>query len=103
MEGGRRAAGASDGDEKEGARRGASRHADQHWQPGVDVENAGSRCRGPQSNGGMSAVTEAHFRRRSSQYLVLIYRIDQWADRIMGAERTLSHRRSREACACNAP
>src|SRR5947199_422365 len=37
MEGGRRAGRASDGDEKEGARRRASFHADQHGQPGVDV------------------------------------------------------------------
>src|SRR3984957_6426813 len=34
---GRRAGGTSDGDEKEGAWRGTSFHADQHGQPGVDV------------------------------------------------------------------
>ena len=37
MEGGRVARGASDGNKKEGARRGASRHVDQHGQPGIDV------------------------------------------------------------------
>src|SRR5271170_5578207 len=37
MEGGRRAGGASNGDEKEGARPGASFHADQHGQPSVNV------------------------------------------------------------------
>ncbi|KAF7502208.1 hypothetical protein GJ744_006445 [Endocarpon pusillum] len=37
VEGGGRAGGASDGDEKEGAWGGTSRHADQHAKPGVDV------------------------------------------------------------------
>jgi hypothetical protein len=37
MEGGRRAGGASDGDEKEGVRAGASGHTDQHGEPGIDV------------------------------------------------------------------
>src|SRR5579871_5864197 len=40
MEGGRGARGASDGDEKEVAWRGASRHADQHGQSGVDVQES---------------------------------------------------------------
>src|SRR5436190_23792405 len=40
MEGGRGAKGTSDGDEFEGAWRGASRHADQHGQSGVDVLEA---------------------------------------------------------------
>ena len=31
---------ASDGDEKEGAKQGASRHAGQHGQPGVDVQES---------------------------------------------------------------
>jgi hypothetical protein len=37
VEEGRGAGGASNGDEKEGAGEGASRHADQHGQPDVDV------------------------------------------------------------------
>ena len=40
MEGGRGAICTSDGDEKEGAWRGASRHADQHGQSGVDVQES---------------------------------------------------------------
>ena len=40
MEGGRRAVCANDRDEKEGARRGASRHADQHGQSGGDVQES---------------------------------------------------------------
>ncbi|KAF2181395.1 hypothetical protein K469DRAFT_262846 [Zopfia rhizophila CBS 207.26] len=38
VDGGGRAERASDGDECKGARRGASKHADQHGQPGVDVQ-----------------------------------------------------------------
>src|SRR2546429_650313 len=41
MEGGRRAGGASDGDKKEGARRGASFHADQHEQPCLYIKERG--------------------------------------------------------------
>ena len=37
MDAGERAGGASDGDEKEGDRGGASFHANQHGQPGLDV------------------------------------------------------------------
>lgn len=37
MKGSRRAGGASDGDEKEGDRAGASRHADQHGTPSYDI------------------------------------------------------------------
>jgi Tetratricopeptide repeat len=52
---GRRAGGASDRDEKEGAWGGASRHADQHGQPGVDVLEsrpmAGGRRAGRASDG----------------------------------------------------
>jgi len=40
VEGGRRAGGVSDGDEFEGAWGGASFHADQHGQPGVDVQES---------------------------------------------------------------
>ena len=38
MEGGGGAGGASDGDEEEGAWRGAYRHADKHGQPCIDIE-----------------------------------------------------------------
>src|SRR5437764_10451774 len=55
MEGGRRAGGASDGDEFEGAWRRASFHADQHGQPGVDVQESrpmeGGRRAGSASDG----------------------------------------------------
>src|SRR3954469_21910830 len=40
MEGGRRAGGESDGDEFEGVGAGASLHADQHGQSGVDVQES---------------------------------------------------------------
>ena len=33
--------GAGDGDSQDEARRGPSRHADQHGQPGVDIQNQG--------------------------------------------------------------
>ncbi|KAK6605164.1 hypothetical protein H4I96_05746 [Botrytis cinerea] len=42
LEEGRRLAGASDGDEKEGVRAGASRHADQHGQLGFDIPKSGT-------------------------------------------------------------
>ncbi len=51
MEGGGKARGASNGDEKEGAGPGASEHANQHGQSGVDIPESrmiegGRRARG---------------------------------------------------------
>ena len=56
MEGGGRAVCASDGDEEEVARPGASRHADQHGQSSVDVPESrtmegGGRARGASDGG----------------------------------------------------
>jgi hypothetical protein len=55
MEGGRRAGRAGDGDKKEDAGPGASRHADEHSQPGVDIPESrtmeGGRRAGGASDG----------------------------------------------------
>ncbi len=55
MEGGRRAGGASNGEEKESIGAGASQHTDQHDQPGGDLQESrameGGRRAGFASNG----------------------------------------------------
>src|SRR5947209_20313026 len=72
MEGGRRAGGASDGDEKEGARRRASFHADQHGQPGVDVQESrameGGRRAGGASDGDENEVGRGRAWFRADQH-----------------------------------
>jgi hypothetical protein len=68
MKGGGRAEHASDGDEKEGAGRGASLHAEQHEQPGVHLEISGTRSWGFEADERMLSNTKTEARCRLSRH-----------------------------------
>jgi len=68
VEGGRSAGRASDGDELEGAWGGASCHADQHGQPGVDVQESGPVGRGRVAGGASNGNEEEGARAGASRY-----------------------------------
>jgi hypothetical protein len=68
MEGGRKARGASDRDKKEGARRRASRHADQHSQPGVDVQETRLMEGGRRARGASDRDKKEGAKRRASRH-----------------------------------
>jgi tetratricopeptide (TPR) repeat protein len=51
-----------DGDEKEGARRGASFHTNQHEQPCLHIEGTWPKCGSYQTNGEMCTVADAGLR-----------------------------------------
>ena len=81
MEGGRRAVCASDGDEKEGAWRRASRHADQHGQPGVDVLESRPIEGGHRADGEVCTVKDKGPRRQTSLYSIFFYGVDGMRER----------------------
>ena len=66
--GGRRAGGAGDGDEQEELGAGASRHADQHGQPGVDVPESRPVGRGRGAGGAGDGDEQEDARSRSIRH-----------------------------------